>query len=281
MTMAGVLVTVDVDTVTPMIDDVPREHAGRHVDELEQRLFGLRVGVPRVLAALADRGLLATFFVPGIVAERSPQTVARIVDAGHEVGLHGWRHTSPRMLEVDTLRADLDRSRAALAAAGASDVVGYRAPEWHMSEDLLDVLVTSGMRYDSSLGGFESPYRLACRGGPEPLVEVPVSWALDDAPHLLCTSRSYARPADATQLGERWVREVTSTVALGGVAVVTVHPWIIGRGPAFPALTTVLDHLAAPDAPWSGTVTELLDRTDLHATPVVDPLDALNWWEEQ
>lgn len=47
---------------------------------------------PLFLDVLRDRGVRATFFLVGTQISRSPRLAADIVDAGHEVGVHGWRH---------------------------------------------------------------------------------------------------------------------------------------------------------------------------------------------
>lgn len=277
--MSAALITVDVDSVTPMIDEIPSAAVVQHVDEIEQRMFGLRIGLPRILNALRRHQVTATFFVPGIVAERSPETVASIVADGHEVGLHGWRHTTPRALGADQLRDDIARSLEALQRAGATDVRGYRAPEWHVTQDLLTALNATDLLYDSSLGGYETPYRLT--GRTEPLVEVPVSWALDDALYFLSTSRSTTRPAAAAHVGAQWCRDIDAFAAAGAPAVLTIHPWIIGRAPALAALDTVLAHITSDATIWTGTIAELVFRTALSETPLIDPLEARSWWEER
>ncbi len=47
---------------------------------------------PRLLDLLDSRGAKATFFVVGARAARAPELVDRIVDAGHEVACHTYRH---------------------------------------------------------------------------------------------------------------------------------------------------------------------------------------------
>ena len=51
-----------------------------------------RAGLPRLLRILARHGARATFFVPGFTAEAHPEAVRGIVDAGHEIGHHGYVH---------------------------------------------------------------------------------------------------------------------------------------------------------------------------------------------
>src|SRR3546814_6246914 len=59
--------------------------------------FGL-VGVERIRLLLRDRRIPATFFVPGHTIESFPGSVAPLVEAGHEIGHHGWTHRRPNDL---------------------------------------------------------------------------------------------------------------------------------------------------------------------------------------
>ena len=45
-----------------------------------------------ILDLLRDRGVRATFFLLGSQVSQSPRMAAEIADAGHEIGVHGWRH---------------------------------------------------------------------------------------------------------------------------------------------------------------------------------------------
>jgi peptidoglycan-N-acetylglucosamine deacetylase len=50
------------------------------------------VATPRFINVLADRGVRATFFLLGSQVSKTPRLAADIADAGHEIGVHGWRH---------------------------------------------------------------------------------------------------------------------------------------------------------------------------------------------
>src|SRR5215210_321033 len=85
--------TFDFDAEEAIIADDPA-----NVDRpgaLSQGTYGAKVAVPWILELLEAKGLCATFFIPGRVAERHPTRVQAIVDAGHEVAHHGYTHTSP------------------------------------------------------------------------------------------------------------------------------------------------------------------------------------------
>ena len=70
---------------------------------------------PRVLEALARYEVRATFFLVGRYVERHPDIVRQIHQNGHLLGIHCYRHV-PFPLEHSTnLRAQLERTRNAIA----------------------------------------------------------------------------------------------------------------------------------------------------------------------
>jgi peptidoglycan/xylan/chitin deacetylase (PgdA/CDA1 family) len=52
--------------------------------------FGPRVGTARILDLLDRHDILATFFVPGWVAERNKEIVKEVAARGHEVAVIAW-----------------------------------------------------------------------------------------------------------------------------------------------------------------------------------------------
>ena len=95
-----------------------------------------------------------TFFVLGKFADRHPQVVRAIRDAGHEIGSHGYGHVEVFHLSAEEFREDLQRSVDALGAAAGVRPVGYRAPDFSIvGESLwaLGVLAENGFVYDSSV----------------------------------------------------------------------------------------------------------------------------------
>jgi peptidoglycan/xylan/chitin deacetylase (PgdA/CDA1 family) len=85
-------------------------------------------GTPAILEVLAAADATATFFVVGEQVERYPDLARAIADAGHEIALHGFRHTLLLRRRVSELADDLAR-----AAHVIEDVTGcapqlYRPP---------------------------------------------------------------------------------------------------------------------------------------------------------
>jgi peptidoglycan/xylan/chitin deacetylase (PgdA/CDA1 family) len=88
-------------------------------------------GTPAVLAVLAGAGARATFFVIGEQVERRPELAARIVDAGHQVALHGYRHRLQLRLSAAQLADDLVRGVAAVQDAIGADAGAEAGLRWH------------------------------------------------------------------------------------------------------------------------------------------------------
>src|SRR5688500_1746397 len=100
-----------------------------HAMVMTHQAYGLMVGVPRILQLLDDFGLKATFFVPGLSAERYPQTVDQIAAAGHEIGHHSYSHRSPVDLGEAGEREDFERALQALGGVGVRPK-GRRSALW-------------------------------------------------------------------------------------------------------------------------------------------------------
>lgn len=85
-------------------------------------------GTPAVLELLAAADARATFFLVGEQVERRPALAAEIAAAGHEIALHGYRHTLLLRRSPAGLTADLDRAVAAIHDATGRLPACYRAP---------------------------------------------------------------------------------------------------------------------------------------------------------
>ena len=88
------------------------------------------VNTPKVLDALREAGVHATFFLIGLHVERHPTGVRQIVTEGHEVGPHGYLHRPMSRMTDAELRADMTNSMATLrAVAPEARIVWFRPPQ--------------------------------------------------------------------------------------------------------------------------------------------------------
>jgi peptidoglycan-N-acetylglucosamine deacetylase len=235
--------------------------------------FGAEVGVPRLLDLFRRYGVKATFFTPGHTLVTFPHRVDEIVAAGHEVAAHGCYHEL-----VTTLPAEEERELMELALEQYGHVVGgrprgYRSPAWDFSEVTLQLLEEFGFEWDSSLMGRDfEPYhprpvtvnwKSANEfGPPSPILEIPVSWYLDDAPPT-----EYI-PGFGTGLGShellytRWSEtfDYGRTRAPGGVLALTIHPFCIGRAHHILMLERLLEYMRSFDDAWFASMSDIYDR---------------------
>lgn len=87
---------------------------------------------PRVLDALAEHGVPATFFCVGRNARLHPQLMARIRAEGHLIGSHSLTHPDPARTSIASLSADYREGRRAVAAVLGDDTPLFRPPHGHL-----------------------------------------------------------------------------------------------------------------------------------------------------
>src|SRR5919197_507560 len=232
------ILSFDVDAEAPILVE-GRRHAQNPV-AMSHQAYGPLVGVPRLLGLLAEHSLPATFFVPGVTAERYPETVERIASAGHEIGHHGYSHRSPLHLGEGAERADLERALEALERFGVRPE-GYRTPSREPAWRTPALVAEYGLGYDSSLFDHDRPYLLETDGGE--IVELPVSWWLDDwqqTAYLPPVARNQTR--SAAEVAELWSSELDAYARYGSLFVLTCHPFISGRPGRVEIIRRLIEH---------------------------------------
>jgi peptidoglycan/xylan/chitin deacetylase (PgdA/CDA1 family) len=226
--------------------------------------FGARAS-RRILAFLEARAIRTTWFVPGFTIESYPRECAAVLAGGHEIAHHSWAHIPPASMTREQEEADLVRANDAIQRLSGRKARGYRSPAWDLSASTIDLLIAHGFLYDSSLMGADyAPYR-ARRGdvvelghpyrfGKETeLIEMPISWSLDDHPHFEFIRTQAAilaslQPARAVM--ESWLDEFRymKREVEWGVLTYTMHPYVIGRGYRMLAWEDFVAKLAAEGA---------------------------------
>ncbi|MGE0315255.1 MAG: polysaccharide deacetylase [Lautropia sp.] len=226
--------------------------------------FGL-VGAQRILDCLSSRGLPSSWYIPGVIIGTYPQMCERIVAAGHEIGHHGWSHMPPAWLEADREAEEFGRAVEAIKGLTGRVPRGYRSPSWDLSDRTIDLILSHGMGYDSSMMGHDCLPYLARRGDKvsvdEPmqfgettdLVEIPISWSLDDHPHFeFIRTKNEVLPglSNASAVLENWLADFDymQRTCDWGMLVFTFHPYVIGRGHRMAMFEKLVDALAARGA---------------------------------
>lgn len=188
-----------------------------------------------ILQMFADADVKATFFTLGWVAQRHPEMMRRIADAGHEVASHGWDHQRVFRMGREAFAKDLEISRKTIEAASGVRVSGYRAPSFSIDQRTpwaFEVLAEQGYAYSSSVaplshdhyGWAEAP-RFAFRplAGSD-LIEIPVTTAMLGSRRLAAGGGGFFRVLPYAF--SRWaIRQVNRRE--GRPAIFYFHPWEI------------------------------------------------------
>jgi peptidoglycan/xylan/chitin deacetylase (PgdA/CDA1 family) len=220
------------------------------------------VAVPRILELLKRHDIPATFYIPGHTALAYPDLTRRIAAEGHEIGHHGWVHENPAEFDEAGERLNLDRGLEALHEVAGIVPLGYRSPAWSFSDNTARLLLEYGFVYDSSLMGSDfTPYyiRVGDRyddkspyvfGQSVEIVELPVSWVLDDFPHFEFDGRSVPGLSAPSKVEAIWQDEFdyAHRNVPGGLFSLTMHPQVIGRGHRLMMLDRLIDRFkGAPE----------------------------------
>jgi peptidoglycan-N-acetylglucosamine deacetylase len=228
------------------------------VGRLSQGQYGARAGTPRILELLRRHDIRASFFVPGVVAKLYPDEQKRIVDAGHEIGMHGWIHERTSPLPEAVERELMARAFDTLSKATGQAPVGVRVPSWDFSANTLKLIREMGLLYDSSLMADDEPYELVEDGVSTGVVELPVEWIKDDAPYFNMSRfeahRPYTPPSGVLEI---FRREFDGALAEGGLFLLTMHPHIIGHRSRMAILEELVRHMKATPSVWFATHEEV------------------------
>lgn len=82
----------------------------------------------KLLEVLARENVHATFFMVQFWAEKYPEYVKKIAEAGHEIGTHSATHSYMSKLSEEKIRQELSTSSAAIEAASGGRPDLFRAP---------------------------------------------------------------------------------------------------------------------------------------------------------
>ena len=216
--------TVDVEEWFTGVADEPVEIA-RYPSRLD-------VGMNRLLEVLAESNTRATFFFLGYIAKLAPHWVAKVAGEGHEIGSHGYYHRPVWSTTPAEFRTDQAEARRVILAAGAPEVVGFRAPLFSLQKSTtwaFPILEELGFRYSSSLFPIRNP-RYGYPGGPVRPLSVTATGRFTEFPLSTLDVAGMRLPF----CGGFYLRALPSAVlkhAFGqvlkqdGTAVCYIHPW--------------------------------------------------------
>jgi len=195
--------------------------------------------VDRILALLDEHGVKATFFVLGLVAERSPQLVTRIVEAGHELASHGYSHRMAGDLGPEGFAQDIAKARGLLQDLSGAEVAGFRASTFSIGSSTrwgFESVAAAGHSWDSSVFPVRHD-RYGFPSFPSHAVHLKLASGKPLREYPLLTRAAFGRRWPAA--GGGYLRLLPTTLVDGALhrasagnepGVVYLHPWELDPG---------------------------------------------------
>lgn len=259
---------VDIDAVASWLGSYGGEDSP---DDISRGLFAGEVGVPRILNLFKKYNLPATWFCPGHSIETFPEQMKMIVEAGHEIGAHGYSHENPIAMTPQQEEDVLVKNIELIKELTGKGPTGYVAPWWEFSNVTDKLLVKYGIKYDHSLmhRDFEPYYvrvgdswtkidysakaedwmKPLIRGEETGLVEIPANWYLDDLPPMMFIKKSpnsfgFVSPRD---IGQMWQDQFDWVYREYDYAIfpMTIHPDVSGRPQVLLMHERLIEHISS------------------------------------
>lgn len=228
--------------------------------------YAVRAGFPRLVELFGKHGVPATFFVPGADARRHPGLIRELTSHGHEIAARGIdleNFATLGDMEIEVLKT----SRDMLADIAGKAPQGFRAPGGELSSKTLHHLADLGFIYDASFQDADYPYVYGLGVGKQ-VVELPSSFALDDAP-IYSARHTHAR------LQTIWREEIHAMHAEDTLIPITINlrgDFGSTRAARIAVLDTLLTELKQLGDVRFMTCQQLAEHTlSLNLTPEPDP----------
>ena len=264
----------DIDSVAGQIGSYA---GGDSPSDIQRGIFATEVGVPRLLNLFKKFNLQTSFFIPGHTIETFPKEMDLIVEAGHEIGAHGYLHENPVAMTKTQEEDVLVKSIELIENLCGKKPTGYVAPWWEMSNSTAGLLLKHGFSYDHSQSyrDFQPfyarvgdewnviDYTASAKDWMKPLkhgqeidlVDIGANWYVDDLPPMMFmkkvpNSHGFVSPRDIEQMWKDqfdWVyREMDYAVF-----AFTIHPDVSGRPQVLLMLERVIEYISRhPGCEW-------------------------------
>lgn len=258
---------IDIDAVAGWLGSYGGEDSP---DDISRGMFAGEVGIPRLLKLFKKYDISPTWFAPGHSIETFPEEMKMIVDAGHEIGAHGYSHENPLEMSPKQEEDVLIKSIELIKDLTGKKPTGYVAPWWEFSHVTNDLLLKHGIKYDHSLMHHDCiPYYVRTgdswtkidyekeahewmkplvRGEETDLIEIPANWYLDDLPPMMFVKTSpnsygFANPRDIINGIWKDMFDYVYREYDYAVFPMTIHPDVSGRPQVLMAHERLIEYI--------------------------------------
>lgn len=234
----------------------------KYIKSLSVGQYGPKRGVEMILDMLNRYGIKATFFIPGLTAERYPDIVKKIDSLGHEIGHHGYAHERFAGKTVKEQIEIIEKSQMIFKNLIGKEVKGFRTPSGDWSIETPKLLYERGFQYSSSMRGDDRPYRTIIDGIETDFIEIPTKWEVDD--YVAMAYNLYpAEPCGQDRIScykdvaENFMKEFEGHHRYGLCISFMSHPQVIGSPGRIQILNYLLKNIVDRKDVWIATGSEI------------------------
>jgi peptidoglycan/xylan/chitin deacetylase (PgdA/CDA1 family) len=217
--------------------------------------YGVEVGIYRLLDAFAHHRAKSSVMVNAIIAERAPQAVKAVADAGHEVLSHSYAmDVIPALLSDEEERRNIERCTGLLEKAAGKPVQGWLSPRGTSRQETPRLLAEAGYRWYGDVFDRDLPY--VKTAGNKKIVAIPLGTDVNDMP-----SMKYGNPPRMMVESFDEVLAIARVKKSGPSMIdVTSHAHIFGRPRGAWHYEKIIERAASAPDVWIGTRAEIADH---------------------
>jgi peptidoglycan/xylan/chitin deacetylase (PgdA/CDA1 family) len=216
--------------------------------------YGMRVGIWRLMDALAERDLQASAAINARVCEGPGEPVARAMrDAGWPFMGHGYAQVPVHL--INNQRESFHKCFEILSNYTGTAPKGWLGPGLHETLDTLDHLAEAGFKFVCDWPMDEQPVEMKTESGP--VVAMPYSMELSDLPMMVVhqhESRVWLERA-TTQFDRLYKDGARQPRVLS----MSVHPYIMGAPHRVGYFEAAYDYMLQHEDVWFTTAEEIYD----------------------
>lgn len=196
-------------------------------------LYGPKRGAWRILGLLKEAGLKATWFIPAKMVEEHPDLARTVLEEGHELGHHGYDHTSDYGATCQEQLAYIQRCQDIFLKYTGVTPVGFRPTGFLLPETEQWLYTQGGGLYSSAGMGDEVCEFLTVGGVKTSAVNIPCRDELDDYIQTVFSSYPQVLPglpriAPYREVLSNFIRELEGAVRYSNSLSTAFHPQISG-----------------------------------------------------
>ena len=228
----------------------------RHISMEQLYEYGSRVGVWRILKLFERHNLPMTVYAVAMAAERHPEVIKAMVDAGHEIASHGYRWINYQYVQEDTERDHLRKAVEILTQVAGSRPLGWYTGRTSPNTRRL-VAEYGGFLYDADDYNDDLPYWSLVEGKPQLIVP----YTLDVNDMRFINPQGFAHSDEFFG----YMRDTFDMLYAEGerapkMMSVGLHCRLAGRPGRAVAVSRFLDHIAKHDRVWIATRLEIAEH---------------------